>query len=101
MKRNQPRAALVEWCMRSFMKPHFRMALVPALAALALFSIQTAKAAVDPGLLSLMMPDAKAVSGIQVDQSQASPFGRYILSQMAPGADFSKIIAATGFDPLH
>jgi hypothetical protein len=85
------------------MKPHFRMALVPALTALAFFSIQTqtAKAGVDPALLSLMMPDAKAVSGIQVDQSQASPFGRYILSQMAPGADFSKIIAATGFDPLH
>jgi len=61
-----------------------------------------AMAAVDPGLLNLVMPDAKILTGIQVDQSQASPFGQYVLSQMQfndPG--FQKFMAATGFDPRH
>lgn len=59
-----------------------------------------ASAAVDPVLLNLVMPDAKVISGIQVDASKASPFGRYVLSKMQsddPG--FQKFIAETGFDP--
>jgi len=55
---------------------------------------------VDPGLLNLVMPDAKVLSGIQVDQSLASPFGRYVLSQMQPNdPGFLQFITATGFDP--
>ena len=38
--------------------------------------------AADPGLLSLVMPDAKIVSGIQADQTRSSLFGQYVLSQM-------------------
>jgi hypothetical protein len=46
------------------------------------------------------MPDAKILSGIQVDQSVASPFGQYLLTQMQAGdAAFQKFILATGFDP--
>ena len=61
----------------------------------------TAMAGVDPGLLNLVMPDAKILTGIQVDQSQASPFGQYVLSQMQFNNDpgFQKFMAATGFDP--
>jgi hypothetical protein len=60
----------------------------------------TATAAVDPVLLNLVMPDAKILSGIQVDQSVASPFGQYLLTQIQAGdAGFQKFILATGFDP--
>lgn len=59
-----------------------------------------ASAAVDPGLLNLVMPDAKFVSGIQVEASKNSPFGKYVLAQMqSDDAGFTKFIADTGFDP--
>src|SRR5947209_3118608 len=68
---------------------------------LSAFAIATcALAAVDPTLLSMVPPDARVLSGIQVAQSKASPFGQYILSQMStddPG--FQKFIDETGFDP--
>ncbi|HLW75504.1 MAG TPA: hypothetical protein VKS01_00945, partial [Bryobacteraceae bacterium] len=58
--------------------------------------------AIDSVLLNLVMPDAKVLSGIQVDQSLASPFGQYMLSKMQAGdEDFQKFINATGFDPTH
>jgi hypothetical protein len=69
---------------------------------LALFLAGTATAAVDPVLLNLVMPDAKFLTGIQVDQSVASPFGQYILSQMQPtDTGFQKFVAATGFNPTR
>jgi hypothetical protein len=70
-------------------------------AGLALFcAATTAMAAVDPGLLNLVMPDVKVISGVQVTQTLASPFGQYILSQMQPGdAGFQDFLTATGFDP--
>lgn len=65
-----------------------------------LLAATTATAAVDPGLLNLVMPDAKVLSGVQVTQTLASPFGQYILSQMQPGdPGFQEFLAATGFDP--
>src|SRR5712691_10092239 len=68
-------------------------------AVLLLLAAATAMAAVDPGLLGLVMPEAKILSGIQVDQSEASPFGQYVLSQMQADPGFSKFVTATGFDP--
>ena len=65
-----------------------------------LIAAVAASAAVDPILLNLVMPDAKFVSGIQVESSRNSPFGRYVLSQIEmndPG--FTKFITTTGFDP--
>src|SRR5579862_8220713 len=55
--------------------------------------------AVDPGLLGLVMPEARVLSGIQVAQGEASPFGQYVISQIqtAPGID--RLAFATGFDP--
>jgi len=67
-----------------------------------LLAAATAMAAVDPGLLNLVMPEAKILSGVQVAQSQASPFGQYLLSQMQINDEgFQKFVAATGFDPRH
>jgi hypothetical protein len=59
-----------------------------------------AMAAVDPDLLNLVMPDAKFLAGMRVDQTEASPFGQYVLAQV-PGdnAGFQMFMAATGFDP--
>jgi hypothetical protein len=69
-----------------------------ALILAGVFTVSTAMAA-DSSLLGLVMPDAKVVTGIEVSQSQATPFGQYVFSQIQLGADFDKITAATGFDP--
>jgi hypothetical protein len=67
--------------------------------ALLVLAASATFAAVDPTLLSLLMPDAKVVAGVQVDQARASAFGQYVLSQALPGRDFDKLSAETGFDP--
>ena len=60
----------------------------------------TAFAAVDPGLLRLVMPDAKVIAGLQVRETKNSMFGQYVLSHMqVEDAGFKKFIAQTGFDP--
>ena len=38
--------------------------------------------AADPMLLNLVMPDAKVVAGVNVQQAKGTLFGQYILSQM-------------------
>lgn len=60
----------------------------------------TTASAVDPALLNLVMPDARAIAGIHIDQSKNSPFGRYLLSQVHEDTgDFQKFMTLTGFDP--
>jgi hypothetical protein len=60
----------------------------------------TAFAAADPGLLRLVMPDAKVIAGLEVQQTKNSLFGQYVLSHMqVEDAGFKKFIAQTGFDP--
>ena len=56
-------------------------------------------AAADPQLLGLLMPDARVIAGVQMDEAKAAPFGQFILSKVAPNAEFDKLKAATGFDP--
>jgi hypothetical protein len=56
--------------------------------------------AVDPHLLGLVMPDAKVLAGVNVASAKSTPFGQYILSQMAPkDQEFQKMAVLTGFDP--
>ncbi len=56
--------------------------------------------AVDPGLLRLVMPDAKVIAGLQVRETKNSLFGQYVLAHMqVEDAAFKKFIADTGFDP--
>ncbi len=56
-------------------------------------------AGVDPGLLALVVSDARALAGIQVDQAQSTPIVQSLLAkiQLDPGP--SKAMAAIGFDP--
>ena len=56
--------------------------------------------AADPQLLNLVMPDAKVVAGVNVDQAKASALGQYFLSQaQASDARLQDLAALTGFDP--
>jgi hypothetical protein len=56
--------------------------------------------AVDPHLLGLVMPDAKVLAGVNVVSAKNSPFGQYVLSQMAPkDQELQKMAVLTGFDP--
>jgi hypothetical protein len=65
-----------------------------------LLAVQAVAFAADPALLNLVMPDAKVIAGVQVDQAKNSMFGQYVLSHMQPDdASFKKFMADTGFDP--
>src|SRR5437763_7713041 len=58
--------------------------------------------AADPQLLSLVMPDAKVLAGVNVDQAKTSPFGQYVLSQMqSQDAHLKELTTLTGFDPTR
>jgi hypothetical protein len=71
-----------------------------AFALLAFTMFQATALAADAGLLSLVMPDAKVIAGIQVESGRNSPFGQYVLSHMQlDDENFNKFMADTGFDP--
>jgi hypothetical protein len=58
-----------------------------------------AKAA-DSRLLNLVMPDANVVAGVNVSQAKATPFGQYVLAQIAPqNPEIQKMVSLLGFDP--
>jgi hypothetical protein len=57
--------------------------------------------AADPQLLSLVMPDAKVLAGINVSQAKSSPFGQFLITQAVNNQHLSEIIAKTGFDPTR
>jgi hypothetical protein len=67
--------------------------------AAVLLAATTAPAAVDPALLDLVMPDAQVLAGMQVQQSLASPFGQYFLTQIPSNDGASKFATSTGLDP--
>jgi hypothetical protein len=76
------------------------MQLFRSLSGLALMAT-AASAAVDPALLNLVMPQAKVLYGIQVQQSLGSPFGRYLLARPElanENTPVARFMAAAGFD---
>jgi hypothetical protein len=63
--------------------------------------VLTASAA-DSQLLSMVMPDAKVLAGVNVDSAKGSPFGLYMLTQMqSNNTELNQLIALTGFDPTR
>jgi hypothetical protein len=63
-------------------------------------ALPLAVSAADPALLQLMMPDAKVIAGLRVNQAKNSLFGQYVLSHMQiDSAGFQKFASETGFDP--
>jgi hypothetical protein len=56
--------------------------------------------AADPALLNLLMPEAKLVIGINVEQAKSTPFGQSVLARLQKeDAGFARFVVATGFDP--
>jgi hypothetical protein len=72
-----------------------RQSIVPALALLV---TATAGAAVDPNLLGLVMPEAKVLYGVQIQQTLASPFGQFALLHLPQNDAMIRFQAATGFE---
>ena len=58
--------------------------------------------AADPQLVSLVMPDAKILAGVNVDSAKGSPFGQWVVSQIGlNNTGLQQFIALTGFDPTR
>ncbi len=56
--------------------------------------------AADPQLLNLVMPDAKVLAGVNVEQAKGTQFGQYILNQLqTQDPELQKLVTLTGFDP--
>src|SRR5215475_1261832 len=56
--------------------------------------------AADPLLLNLVMPDAKVLAGVNVEQAKGTQFGQYVLNQLqTQDAHMRELVALTGFDP--
>lgn len=56
--------------------------------------------AADPVLVNLVMPDAKVIAGVNVEQAKGTLFGQYLLMQIQTNdAEMQKLVALTGFDP--
>src|SRR3954465_15240393 len=55
-----------------------------------------------PQPLNRVMPDAKVLAGVNVDQAKTSPFGQYVLTQMhLQDAHLQEVTTLTGFDPTR
>jgi len=60
-------------------------------------------AAVDSTLLNLVMPDAKVLAGVNVQQAEGTLFGQFMLTQIQTqgAAQLQQFVAMTGFDPTR
>jgi hypothetical protein len=57
-------------------------------------------ASVDAGLLALVPPDAKVISGMDLERARSSEFGQYMTGKMnTTDHDFDEFVRDTGFDP--
>jgi hypothetical protein len=75
-------------------------AVSKVLAALVIFG--PAAFAADPELLSMVMPDAKLLAGINAGSTFASPFGQFLIAKIPTLGEAARTFAtATGFDPLQ
>jgi hypothetical protein len=69
-------------------------------SALTIFAAVSPGWAVDASMLNLVMPDAKVISGVDVERTRNSPFGQYFLKEMAAQeSGLKRFIEMTGFDP--
>jgi hypothetical protein len=69
-------------------------------AALLVFG--SAAFAADPQLMTMVMPDARIMAGMNATKARSSPFGQFVVSKVSLlGAEMQPLIAATGFDPFQ
>jgi hypothetical protein len=64
----------------------------------ALVGAATMNAAVDPGLVALLPPNSSLLFGVHVQSVLASPFGKFMLTQLPANDGMMQLAAATGFD---
>jgi hypothetical protein len=70
------------------------------LTATLLTAFSGALSAADPQLLNLVMPDAKVLAGVNVEQAKGTQFGQYVLNQLQThDAQMQQLVTMTGFDP--
>ena len=70
------------------------------LTATLLTAFSGALSAADPQLLNLVMPDAKVLAGVNVDQAKGTQFGQFVLNQLQThDAQMQQLVTLTGFDP--
>lgn len=70
------------------------------LTATMLTAFSGALSAADPQLLNLVMPDAKVLAGVNVEQAKGTQFGQYVLNQLqSQDTHMQQLVALTGFDP--
>jgi hypothetical protein len=70
------------------------------LTATLLTAFSGALSAADPQLLNLVMPDAKVLAGVNVQQAKGTQFGQWVLNQMqTQDAQLQQLATLTGFDP--
>jgi hypothetical protein len=70
------------------------------LTATLLTAFSGALSAADPNLLNLVMPDAKVLAGVNVEQAKGTQFGQYVLNQLqTQDAHMQQLVTLTGFDP--
>ena len=71
-------------------------------ATATLFAVfSSALSAADSRLLNLVMPDAKVLAGVNVDQAKTTPFGQFVLTTLLQQQDqkLQQLATLTGFDP--
>lgn len=75
----------------------------PIFTATALVVFTGVMQAADSRLLNLVMPDAKVLAGINVDQAKISPLGQYLITQLlqAQNQHLQAVTTLTGFDPTQ
>jgi hypothetical protein len=70
------------------------------LTATLLTAFSGALSAADPQLLNLVMPDAKVLAGVNVEQAKGTQLGQFILNQLQThDAQMQQLVTLTGFDP--
>ena len=70
------------------------------LTATLLTAFSGALSAADPQLLNLVMPDAKVLAGVNVEQAKGTQLGQFVLNQLQThDAQMQQLVALTGFDP--
>ena len=71
-----------------------------AFALILAASLATLLPAADQQLVNMVMPDAKALAGINVAAARNSPLGTFLLKEASTsGAEFQKFVELTGFNP--
>jgi hypothetical protein len=77
-------------------------AFVAALFASAFLVNGSVAFAADPQLMTMVMPDARIMAGMNATKAKSSPFGQFVVSKVSLlGAEVQPLIAATGFDPFQ